>query len=95
MSKGQHRGPVHRGIRSRLHSLWTALWITLPVRRRIAPQVYSATPAEICHVGLTMADANAAATTNYPVQEPCAWGLSAGACAAWHPADHGSRYANV
>lgn len=99
MSNAKHRGPVHRGLRTHLAVLWTALWTTAAVRRRVtrrtARRVYNAPPAEICRVGLTMADAIAAATTNYPVVEPCPWGLSAGACAAWHPTDHVSRYAGL
>lgn len=93
MSKARHRGPVHRGIRDLLIGLWLVWAVRRRVTRRTARRVYSAAPAQVNAIALSMADVMRAATTTYPAVEPCPWGLSAGACARFHPVDHVSRYA--
>ena len=89
MSKGRHRRP--RPARHIPVALWTRALIGRFSRRRAQALSIPATQ----YPELTMADVIAAATTTYEVVEPCPWGLSAGACAAFHPSDHVNRFAEL
>lgn len=89
--RGRHRSP--HPIRD---FIWACLLLPILLYYRRRPRVPGRLPPlEIVHVGLTMADALAAAQTSYQLAEPCPWGLSAGACAKFHPVDHVSRYADA
>lgn len=90
---GRHRVPRRRRVENLLIGLWLLVTVRFRVTRRTARRVYGASPAAYQRAGLVMADIIAAAQTTYPIVEPCPWGLSAGACAVWHPSDHVSRYA--
>ena len=89
MSRARHRRP--RTVRDFLFGLWVLYLLSRYNERRARRQE----PAVYQRAGLTMADAIAAASTNYPAVDPCPWGLSAGACEKFHPADHVSRYTEV
>jgi hypothetical protein len=93
--RGRHRAP-RRHVRDLLYRMWLLTSVRPRLHRRWAPEedwsASRARPAEIQRAGLSIADVIAAAATSYPVVEPCPWGLSAGACAIWHPSDHKSKY---
>lgn len=86
MSRARHRRP--RPVRDLLMGLWILALVSRCSERRAR----RAAPAEISHVGLSMADALAAMIPNREVAEPCPWGLSYGACLYWHSIDHIGEY---
>ena len=87
MSRARHRRP--RPVLDFFFGLWVLYLLSRYNERRARRQE----PTVYQRAGLTMADAIAAATTSYPVVDPCPWGLSAGACERFHPVNHVSRYA--
>ena len=89
MSKGRHRAP-HRPVRNLLAGLRFAATLKWYRRR---PRI-DWNPVEIRHVGLTMTDAVAAATTSYQLAEPCPLGFSIGACDVYHWEGHGVEALN-